>query len=307
MSTSPLTLECTVERVGTLCTLLGESPVWDAVHQRLWCVDSRAGQVWHIDPQGGHAVCHSVCHSVEPPLGSLALNDDGRLVLAMRDAVALYAPDRGDLQVLARLEVPHPHWRLNDGKALPDGSFVVGSMHVFRAEGEPPLGGIYRIDTEGRLTTIGPALGVANGPLVHPQDGRFYIADSTARRIDSLAMAADGQLHDRRTLASTEALGSAPDGCCADAQGGLWTALVHAGALVRFNLAGEVTHRIDLPLQHPTALCFGGEGLDELFVTSIRDSGRLRSEGPLDGALLRVRGSGFSGLSQPECRIRAPR
>lgn len=302
MSTSPLTLECIVERVGTLCTLLGESPVWDAVHQRLWCVDSRAGQVWDIEPLDGHAVCHPV----EPPLGSLALNDDGRMVLALRDSIVLYEPQRGDLQVLARLPLQHPHWRLNDGKALPDGSFVVGSMHVFRAEGEPPLGGIYRVDTEGRLTTIGPALGVANGPLVHPRDGRFYIADSTARRIDSFAMAPDGRLHDRQTLASTQALGSAPDGCCADAQGGLWTALVHAGALVRLGLTGEVTHRIDLPLQHPTALCFGGPDLDQLFVTSIRDSGRLRSDGPLDGALLRLRGTGFSGLNPSLCKIRGP-
>jgi sugar lactone lactonase YvrE len=301
MSTSALTLECNIERVGTLSTLLGESPVWDAVHQRLWCVDSRAGQLWNINPRDGHAVCHTL----EPPLGSLALNDDGRLVLAMRDSIALYAPNSGDLRVLARLEVQHPHWRLNDGKAMPDGSFVVGSMHVFRSEGEPPLGGIYRVDTQGQLTTIGPALGVANGPLVHPMDGRFYIADSTARRIDSFAVATDGALQDRQTLAFTTALESAPDGCCADAQGGLWTALVHAGALVRFNLAGELTHRIDLPVQHPTALCFGGPDLDQLFVTSIRDSGRLRSEGPLDGALLRLQGTGFSGLSQPCCRIQA--
>lgn len=299
MTAKPLLLDCSIERVGHVTTLLGECPVWDEQQQRLWYLDSRAGHVLDVDPQDGHA-CR---HEVPPPVGSLALNDDGRLVLALRDSLVLYEPTSGKLQVLALLDAPQPHWRLNDGTALPDGSFVVGSMHVLRAEGESPQGGIYRLDTLGCLTTIGPALGVANGPLVHPRDGRFYIADSAARRIDSFAIGPDGQLQDRRLMVSTEDLNSAPDGCCVDRDGGLWTALVHAGALVRFDAAGVLTHRIDLPVQHPTALCFGGPALDRLYVTSIRDSGRLRSEGPLDGALLCVRGTGFSGVSRPRCRI----
>jgi sugar lactone lactonase YvrE len=62
--------------------------------------------------------------------------------------------------------------------------------------------------------------------------------------------------------------------------------------------------RIDLPVTHPASLCFGGEDMTDIFVTSISDSGRLAASGPLDGCLLRLRGVGFVGAARPRCRIR---
>ena len=76
---------------------------------------------------------------------------------------------------------------------------------------------------------------------------------------------------------------------------------MRAGALARFNEAGQLTHRIDLPVAHPSALCFGGDDLNELYVTSIRDSGRLSADGPLDGAVIKLSGLGFRGLPRHMC------
>lgn len=296
-STSPPPLQ--IERLGTLVTALGECPVWDADQQRLWLLDCRVGLVHAIDLVSGQGQQWQL----PPPIGSMALNTNGRIVVSLKEEVALLDPTTGALQTLDRIGDSHPNLRLNDGAAMPDGSFVVGTMHVFRAEGEAPLGGLYRLDRHGTLHRLAQGLGTVNGPVMHPWNGRLYVADSAARQIVSYAVDASGALHDRQLFTDTSALGSAPDGCCFDAEGGLWTALVHVGAIARFDAQGQLNQRVDLPVAHPASLCFAGPQLDELVVTTIRDSGRLRAEGPLDGAVLRLRSLGVQGAARPRCSI----
>jgi len=282
-----------ITRFGNLKLNLGECPVWDHAAERLWVMDCRAGRIFSLGGDG-KAVLEA---ELEPPTGSFALCRDGGLIVSRKETIVRLRD--GKEEVLARIEESHPNMRLNDGSVLPDGSFAVGTMHVLRAEGEDPLGGLYLLGADGRFAKIGRALAVTNGPHVSPLDGRFYVCDSTPRVILSYAMDADGVLCDERVFAQTEALGSAPDGCCFDTEGGLWTALVHAGAIVRFAPDGTVSQKIDLPLAHPASLCFGGPDFNELYVTSISDSGRLKAEGELDGTVLRITGLGHQGFPSP--------
>jgi sugar lactone lactonase YvrE len=76
---------------------------------------------------------------------------------------------------------------------------------------------------------------------------------------------------------------------------------VRVGALARFDLQGRLTHQVALPVAHPSALCFGGPAMDDLFVTTISDSGRLSASGSMDGAVLKLTGLGFSGAARPQC------
>ncbi len=290
-----------ISRVGEVTTDLGECPLWDEEAALLWFMDCRRGLIHRMDAEGE---AHTQV-TVPAPAGSFAFNADSRLVVALKEELALVDPAGGALQRLAQIDDSHPNLRLNDGTALAGGGFLVGTMHTFREPGEAPLGGLYRLDPGAPLRKLDRGFGVVNGPRVSPRDGRLYVCDSAQRTIYSYAFLPDGDLGDRRTFVVTEALESAPDGCAFDDEGGLWTALVHAAALGRFDTSGQLTHRIDLPLAHPTALCFGGQDMSDIFVTSIRDSGRLKSDGPLDGAVLRVRGAGFRGYPSPRCGLEA--
>lgn len=290
-----------IQAFGTLHTRLGECPVWDAARAWLWLIDSRDGLLVALDAQGEE----QQRLELPAPLGSFALNGDGRLVVALRESVVLLDPATGRMQTLGRIEDQHPQLRLNDGAALADGSFCVGTMHTLRGPGEAPLGGLYRIDTAGRMERVDQGYGVVNGPVQHPTDGRIFVSDSAARRIHVYAPPGDGAWK-RSLFADTQPLGSAPDGCCFDDEGGLWSAMVNAGEIVRFDAQGQPGQRLRLPLAHPASLCFGGPALDELYVTSISDSGRLSAHGPLDGRVLRVRGLGRRGAPRPHCRIQPP-
>lgn len=287
-----------IERLGHLKTDLGECPVWHA--QQLWLLDCRRGVLYALDPDSGDITAR---HEVPAPLGSFAFNHDGQVVLALKDAVVALDLGTGHCRPLASLDTTHPHLRLNDGTAMPDGSFVVGTMHVYRADDEPPLGGLYHLGTDLSFTRVDTGFGITNGPAVSPLNGRLHVADSAVRTIYSYALAPDGTLSDKQVFVQTDLQGSAPDGCCFDHEGGLWTALVRAGALARYDAGGQLTHRIELPLVHPAALCFGGPDMGDLFVTSISDSGRLSASGPMDGAVLKVTGLGFQGMARPLCRL----
>jgi len=288
-----------IEPISELRTALGECPVWDAQRQCLWMADCRSGEIFAVDPASGG----TQRWQLPAPLGSFALNGDDTLVVALKESFALLRLADHHVHTLAHIDDSHPNLRLNDGAALPDGSFVAGTMHIHRKEDEPPLGGLYRLDVHGGLTRIAQGFGVVNGPVMHPQHTHFYVSDSAARKIFRYAMDAQGQLSQCEVFVDTAPLGSAPDGCCFDRAGGLWVALVQAGAIARFDAAGRLDRRIDLPLVHPSSLCFGGEGLQDVFVTSISNSERLSATGPLDGALLRIRGIGCVGAPRPQCRI----
>jgi len=278
---------------------LGECPVWHG--QQLWLMDCRAGLIYALDPDTG-AVTEQ--HAAQAPLGSFAFNADGEwIVLAQKEEVVALHLRSGRSRVLARIEISHPHVRLNDGIALADGSFVVGTMHVFREPDEAPLGGLYRLDAALGWRKLDEGIGITNGPCVNPRNGRLHVADSTERVIYSYAMAPDGMLSDKREFVRTDIQGSGPDGCAFDTEGGLWATLVRAGRLARYDMEGRLTHLVDLPVAHPSALCFGGPDMADLFVTSISDSGRLSASGPLDGAVLKVTGLGFRGLARPVCRM----
>ena len=60
--------------------------------------------------------------------------------------------------------------------------------------------------------------------------------------------------------------------------------------------------RIDLPVKKPTGLCFGGEQLDELYMTTAGGH-RRQIEGLHAGALGRVRIPGATGLPLHVSRI----
>jgi len=58
---------------------------------------------------------------------------------------------------------------------------------------------------------------------------------------------------------------------------------------------GEEVGRVELPVKRPTACTWGGEELDELYVTTRVESGEGRSEH--HGGLFRVKVEGVKGVA----------
>jgi sugar lactone lactonase YvrE len=103
-------------------------------------------------------------------------------------------------------------------------------------------------------------------------------------------------------LADYTAIGARADGACVDRDGCLWQAIFAGSRIVRYRPDGTIDRTISLPVTNPTCLCFGGQDLKTLYVTSATKflSQQQRAAEPLAGSLLAIEGVG-QGL--PENRF----
>ena len=281
-----------ITRIGTSKDQLGESPVWDIRTQSLYWIDAMAGLIHRRSAATG-AMDE---FQLPPPLGSIALRSGGGAVVALHHGFAFYDFSNRILTQGPSIGIEPPTLRLNDGKADPYGRFIAGTMHGGRAPDEPPLGGLYRLEPSGELELLETDLAVSNGPCFSPDGRTLYLADSARRVIWAYDYRRDGPLRNKRVFADTDGLNSGPDGATVDSEGHLWSVLVRIGAIARFAPDGRIVRTIEMPVRHPTSVCFGGSGLDTLFVTSISRSTNLSDDGPDAGGLFAIEGLGVRGL-----------
>jgi len=62
--------------------------------------------------------------------------------------------------------------------------------------------------------------------------------------------------------------GEVPDGCTIDSEDHLWIAIHEGSVVLRVSPEGKVVGQVKLPAWKITCPLFGGENLDELFITS---------------------------------------
>jgi len=95
-------------------------------------------------------------------------------------------------------------------------------------------------------------------------------------------------------LCSVEGTSGSPDGLTVDADGCVWVALWGGAAVRRYTPDGVLDREIALPVDQPTACCFGGDDLTDLYVTTARtglDESALAAR-PLSGSVLVLPGLG---------------
>jgi sugar lactone lactonase YvrE len=100
-------------------------------------------------------------------------------------------------------------------------------------------------------------LTISNGLDWSPDGSLAYYNDTTTGRVDVFDYERDAALRNRRPLVGT---GARPDGLTVDAEGGVWVALVDAGAVRRYSSDGVLDDVVELPVTKVTACTFGGPG-----------------------------------------------
>ncbi|MDG4834438.1 SMP-30/gluconolactonase/LRE family protein [Solwaraspora sp. WMMD1047] len=260
----------------------GEGPVWHPGWGGLRWVDMLAGDVLSLGADGAVGRTHldSVAAVIRPRAG-------GGMVAALEDRFALVDPD-GTIDRLP----PHcpPGVRMNEGSCDPRGRLYAGSMAWDAA---PDGGTLYRLDPDRSVRTVLPAVGISNGLAWSPDGSTAYYADTTTGRIDVFDDDPEAGLTGRRPFVRVPSEAGAPDGLTVDADGGVWVALWGGSAVHRYTPDGRLDDRIELPVRQVTACTFGGDRLDELFITTSRQG--LTDPEPLAGALFHAP-VGIAGL-----------
>jgi sugar lactone lactonase YvrE len=256
MTTSSLA----VEPVLPARARLGECPVWDPERQRLFWVDVYNHRVHEFDPTTNSDRSFDTGDVVP----ALVLARGDRLLLALRDRLAFLHLDSGEVEVLRQLEFSLPDTRFNDGKCDPQGRFWIGTVSQ-----EPGQAALYRYDPDRSLHVMETGLTISNGLGWSPDGATFYLTDSHVRAIYAYRFdGGPGTISDRRVLINLSRGAPEPDGLTIDRRGHIWTALWNGWCIAHFDASGREIERIDLPVQRPTSVSFGGPRLADLYVTS---------------------------------------
>lgn len=297
----------TIECLLTVENHLGEGPIWDVEEGALYWVDGTGRRVgkpslWRLDPRSGKTHHWSLSHDV----GAMALRRGGNAVLALDDGFYFFDFKSGKLDLISAIDPGDPRTRLNDGKVDRHGRFFAGGMDDRE---ELAVCGLWRLDPDLTVTRVESGIICSNGPCWSPDDRIFYFADTFQQVMWAYDYdLASGTLANRRDFASTRDGSGFFDGSTVDAEGCVWNALVIGGELVRYAPDGREERRIGMPVRNITSLTFGGDNLDEIYVTSMARVSHpathdhfARETRPQFGAgsLFRIRGLGIRGVPEP--------
>ncbi|SES14833.1 SMP-30/gluconolactonase/LRE family protein [Salipaludibacillus aurantiacus] len=245
---------------------LAEGPSWNAKSQKLLWVDINGHTVNAFDPETGGNESLDVGEKV----GAVVPRENGGLVLAMESGFYTYSKETKELTPVEDPEAHLKGTRFNDGKCDPQGRFWAGTMVM---EGEPGEANLYRLDHDLKVNLMISDVTVSNGLAWNPEKSKMYYIDTKSKKIRSYEFDGEtGSIDEERTIITIpEDMGS-PDGMTIDEEGMLWIAFFHGGKVVRFNPDnGDSLSEVLMPASNVTSCAFGGENLDELYITTARE------------------------------------
>lgn len=257
---------------------LGEGTLWSARENAVYWTDILGKALNRLSLDDG-AIQR---WAMPEPLGWVVERAGGGFIGGFQSGFARIALDPLAITPLGDPEPHLPGSRMNDGKADASGAIWCGTMDM--AE-EQDVGALYRLDPDGSWAVMDSGYRVPNGPAFSPCGQWLYHSDTARRQMYRFARTAEGGLTDRQPFIRFAEEDGYPDGMTVDAQGHLWVAHWGGGRISRFTPEGKLDRSIALPAKQVTNICFAGERLDRMFVSSAA-TGLPESE--YDGAFFEV-------------------
>ena len=275
--------------------IVGESPVWSPVEQRLYWCDITGQKIHRFDPLSGNNETFLLPDLVT----AIALRRPGGLLLSLKKDFALYDIDSRQLTYLGDPEKEKRDNRFNDAKCDRQGRFWAGTMD--NVNWNAASGALYRLDPDGTISCQQRDVCCANGMGWSTDNSTMYFTESFRYAIYAYEFdAATGAISNRRQFASLDrASGGFPDGLTVDAEGYVWSVHNAIGKVVRYTPAGEVEREVLLPVPRPCGCMFGGDNLDVLYITTARETltPEQIAKYPLSGSLFAVK-TGVRGIAE---------
>ena len=269
----------TAELLVDAKAMLGEGPIWDPEEQRLYWVDIMKFELHWFDPVSGEDRKDEVGQTI----GCVVPRTAGGVMVALKNCFAGFDPATSNISNKVFLPDEPEANRFNDGKCDPAGRFWAGTL------GPEGSASLYRLDADLSVHRVLDGITCSNGLVWNAAKNVFYYIDTPTMQIVAFDYDNEtGAIENRRVAVEVPEAEGKPDGMAIDVEDKLWVAHWGGSRVVRWDPeTGQVMKRIHVPASHTTACAFGGEKLDELYITSARtgvDEAQLEKE-PLAGGL----------------------
>jgi L-arabinonolactonase len=275
---------------------LGECVLWNPEDERVYWTDIYGQRLYRCAEDGSDLLVREL----PDKLGSFAFDPEGNLLAAFSKGLFRYRFDDGRLERLVEFEPEQERTRLNDGRCDRGGRFVVGGCHQ---EFRNPVSSVISYSGGNQARTVIRNVALTNGIAFSVDGTRMYFSDSETLVYHYFDYDVEsGELGERHVFATIPSGNGFADGSAVDADDNVWNARYYGGIVQQYTPDGREAQRIVMPTDCPSCVCFGGRGLDTLFITTARkdlNADQLARQ-PSAGGLFKVR-VGVRGL--PESRF----
>jgi len=274
---------------------VGEGPIWDVQSRSLLWVDVREGKVMRFNP----STLLNEEFEIGKHVGAVALTDTKKVLVAAKDEFLWL--DLLDSTISRIAKASHADdFRFNDGRVDVAGRFVVGTMGY---SPQPGTASLYSFSLPGNLKEIISGVGLSNGLCWNQENSKLFYIDTLTAQIARYEYDAEsGEVRNREAIIKFEPSQGSPDGMTIDVEGNLWVGFWGGGCIRNISQTGEIIREVEIPVSRVTSAAFGGDNLNELYVTtaSYQLTAEELANQPLAGSLFVIE-TQTQGL--PEHRI----
>lgn len=262
---------------------LGEGLNWNHKLQKFFFVDIIKGDLHSISREG----LHTKLHNFKKYIGwVLPGNQDNELIIGLRDEIIIFDLDRMIVKnKIWQSDLSEKNLRLNDAKKDLNGGIYFGIMDM---NFETSSNGSLNYFKDGRLTCLDKGLKIPNGPAINFLDNTLYHTDSYKRTIYQYKIINNGELSSREIFYKVPKNKGFPDGMDIDVQENLWVAHWGSGEVSVINKHGILLDTIKIPSKYVTNVCFGGEKLDRVFVSTALNHEKQNQIDPINGSIYEI-------------------
>ncbi len=274
---------------------LGETPIWVPEEKLLYWVDIGSHMIFRIDPKTDEY------ESIKPdmPVRGLCRRTADSWLIITDAGLAFWDRSSNTCEFIVDPYEAQPDLQFNDGAIDRQGRLLVGSYNSDQLDA--PDGSLYRLDADRTLNKLDKNLVLSNGIALSLDGKTLYVSEMFANKITAYDYDIEtGTAGNRRVFVAIPEEAGKPDGLTVDSQGFVWAAHWGGWRVTRYDPAGKLEREIRVPAELVTCIGFGGENLDELYITTAwyNLNEQQRKDQPRAGDLFRVQ-TDIKGIAEP--------
>ncbi|PTM58319.1 SMP-30/gluconolactonase/LRE family protein [Desmospora activa] len=265
---------------------LGEGPSWDAANNVLYWVDITRERLHIYHPYSNRQITYDTGDYIS----SVVPRRCGGVVMTLKKSFYAFDFHMNKMTHIGTVEQDKPHNRFNDGKCDALGRYWAGTMSQMFT---PGAGALYCLEPDWRIKKVLGNITISNGIAWSPDNSVMYYIDSPTRKVMAYDYdLATATISNPRVAVTFPAAEPFPDGMATDEEGLIWVAIWKGGKITRWNPnTGELLKTIHVPATLTTSCVFGGDDLQDLYITSARIGLKeeILAKEPYAGGLFAIR------------------
>jgi sugar lactone lactonase YvrE len=281
------------EHIVSSQNIVGEGPLWNAQEKAIYWVDIDGKKIQRFFPDTQK---YDV-FDMPIKICLMAFRSKGGMILGAENGFYFWDTTHQNLEFISHPEAGKTEARFNDGKVDRMGRLWAGTMTYQGASSS-----LYRMDSDLSVHQMETGLTISNGTGWSPDNKTMYFVDSFRYVVYAYDFNfKEGTISNRRPFVQENESFGVPDGLTVDSEGCVWLAVYGGWKVMRYAPDGKILDEIKFPVAKPSSCIFGGENLDELYVTTISENltAEEKAAQPLAGDLFVIK-TDVKGLPEPD-------